>query len=136
MLPDKEFATFWQNANSAEEVAELVGQPVDTVRHRAVRLRKAGFPLKSMRMPTPDITSLSVVALQMIRKPVQLEHTDYVPTQREFVIIWQLAESAKQAARLLNMPYRAVLTRAKVYRQQGVPLKRYNEYDGNAIEVV
>jgi hypothetical protein len=43
----------------------------------------------------------------------------------EFCRVWQLASSADQASRELNMPKPIVLARASFYRKKGVRLKKF-----------
>ena len=53
------FVSLWQKADSARQVAKILGRHPGAVRNRASRLRRSGVPLKSMRGPRLDLQALA-----------------------------------------------------------------------------
>jgi hypothetical protein len=103
------FVTLWNASRSAEEVAQVTGRLVDSVRCRASYLRAKGYQLKSMRIEH-NVEALSRLA----QNPRSIDPV-------YFVLIWQNALSFQEVMRFTGMDKNGVSDKAKSLRQAGVP---------------
>jgi hypothetical protein len=120
-MDDDAFARLWNALPSAEQVAYVMNIPVDTARHRAMQMRRDGVSMKSMRRDELDPVELSNIAVSA-RKTMEGEAFDV--SAREFVILWQLCERVSDMAKITGMSEVSIRTRARDYRNIGVPLKQ------------
>jgi hypothetical protein len=115
-------ADAWADSASVGEAAEKAGMKPDTAAHAAVRARRRGVPLPSLRK------DISVHTLAAMKEAAQQDPKTAAVRFRDpvlFVAAWQACERVADVARLCGLNEVACRARAAAYRRMGIPMKLY-----------
>ena len=118
-ITDAEFATIWNKCDSQIEFTMKTGYKQDTAAHRATRLRRSGYQLKSLR------TDIAYDEMKQFIHDTNNGVADLTP--REVVLLYlsgvKLSVIAEMSGRTIN----AIKCALRKYRSNGTNLNRRNK---------
>jgi hypothetical protein len=109
----------WEDSRSAEEAAVRLAMKEDTARHRARKLRKAGFALSTKRADA-DERKLKALAEAVV-------HGDCLGlSPREFLLLYLAGAKIHTICRLAGIDPGHLFQKLRHWRRAGVPIPRRN----------
>ena len=121
-LSDVEFVALWNACHSQREVAERTGMRADTAAHRAIRLRRQGYIVKSLRKDN-DYTKLNKLVADMVAGKAKL-------TSRDVIILYMAGVRFKKIMQLTGKSWDAVRSLISLYRRHGAIIPHRNKGKG------
>jgi len=118
-MTDAEFATIWNKCDSQIEFAVKTGYKQDTAAHRATRLRRSGYQLKSLR------TDIPYDGIKQFIHDLNNGVADLTP--REVVMLYFSGVNLSFIAEISGRTINAIKCAVKTYRSNGTNLNRRNK---------
>ena len=115
-MSNADFASLWNVCGSQTEFAEKTGYKQDTAAKRAVRLRRQGYQLKSLR------NDINYEEMRRFIEDMGQRRAKFTP--REVIVAYLLGVSLKRIAQVTGRTKTAISCILRMYRSHDIGLSR------------